>query len=74
MTQANITAIPQGANAVRFAPGFGQRFVLTVDTEEEFDWTRPIDRTSHSVDTIADLRKFQQFCEGVGVKPVYLVD
>lgn len=74
MTQANITAIPQGAEAVRFAPGFGQRFVLTVDTEEEFDWTRPIDRTSHSVDTIADLRKFQQFCEGVGVKPVYLVD
>lgn len=58
----------------RFKPGFGQRFILTVDTEEEFDWTKPLDRTSHSVHSIPRLGKFQEFCETHGVVPVYLVD
>jgi len=59
---------------VRFAPGSPQRFMVTVDTEEEFDWTQPLARTAHSVDTVSRLRKFQQFCEGYGIVPIYLVD
>ncbi|MBB4615173.1 polysaccharide deacetylase family protein [Novosphingobium taihuense] len=59
---------------VRFAPDFGTRFVVTVDTEEEFDWTKPLDRTSHGLDHLPRLAKFQQFCEGLGVIPIYLVD
>ncbi|MFM5955198.1 MAG: polysaccharide deacetylase family protein [Novosphingobium sp.] len=59
---------------MRFRPGFGQRFVVTVDTEEEFDWSRPIERSSHTVHTVARLSKFQEFCEGQGVCPIYLVD
>ncbi|MBS0254924.1 MAG: polysaccharide deacetylase family protein [Proteobacteria bacterium] len=59
---------------VRFREGSGQRFLLTIDTEEEFDWTKPFGIDSHRVDTIPRLRKFQQFCEGCGIVPIYLVD
>ena len=67
------TPPPPGA-MVRFKPGFGQRFLVTIDTEEEFDWTKPLARTAHSVDTVSRLRKFQQFCEGYGIVPLYLID
>jgi hypothetical protein len=59
---------------VRFREGVGQRFVVTIDTEEEFDWTKPLTRTRHRVDTVSRLRKFQQFCEGFGIVPIYLID
>ena len=66
--------MPRDADFVRFDPAFGTRFVLTVDTEEEFDWSKPLDRTSHALDHVPRLAKFQQFCEGVGVVPIYLID
>lgn len=59
---------------MRFAPGFGQRFILTVDTEEEFDWNKPIERSGHTVHTIARLARFQEFCENAGICPIYLID
>jgi hypothetical protein len=59
---------------VRFREGFGQRFLVTVDTEEEFDWSGPMTREHHSLVTIPALRTFQTFCEEFGVVPVYLVD
>ncbi|NBC38068.1 WalW protein [Novosphingobium sp. FSY-8] len=59
---------------VRFKPGFGQRFLVTIDTEEEFDWTQPLRAAGHGLDTVNRLRKFQQFCEGYGIVPIYLVD
>ena len=70
---------PQTPDYVRFDGPAGaakpaQRFILTVDTEEEFDWTKPIAREEHTVLTVARLAKFQEFCEGQGVVPVYLVD
>ncbi len=59
---------------VRFKPGFGPRFIVTVDTEEEFDWTKPFDRFGHSLDHVPWLAKFQDFCENNGIAPVYLLD
>ena len=61
---------PAGSELVRFHEGVGQRFLLTVDTEEEFDWTQPLAHSGHRVDSVPRLRKFQQFCEGCGVVPV----
>ncbi len=69
-----IIDLPTPADFVEFAPDFGQRFILTVDTEEEFDWGAPLDRERHSVNSVTRLRKFQGFCEGFGVVPTYLVD
>ena len=48
--------VPQNRDLVRFKPDFGQRFVLTVDTEEEFDWGKPLNRADHSIHTIPRLR------------------
>ncbi|KPF92013.1 WalW protein [Novosphingobium sp. AAP83] len=66
--------MPRDADFVRFDPAFGTRFVVTVDTEEEFDWSKPLDRTSHGLDHVPRIARFQQFCEGMGVIPVYLID
>ena len=74
MRQVQITDLPGRGDFVRFKPEFGQRFIVTVDTEEEFDWSSPFARAEHSLDSIPRLAKFQQFCEGYGVVPVYLVD
>jgi hypothetical protein len=71
---SGITDQPSPADFVRFRADFGQRFIVTVDTEEEFDWSQPIARGGHTVHSVARLAKFQEFCEGQGVCPVYLVD
>lgn len=59
---------------VRFRPDTGQRFILTVDAEEEFDWTQPLDRTGFGLNHVSRLAKFQEFCEAQGVVPLYLID
>jgi hypothetical protein len=64
---------PAGASA-RFAAGFGQRVLLTVDTEEEFDWDAPFRRDGYGLSHVAAIPRFQSFCEGIGAHPVYLVD
>ncbi len=69
----SITDLPDASALARFANA-EPRFLLTVDTEEEFDWTAPFKRQGHSLDHIPRLRKFQQFCEGYGVSPIYLID
>lgn len=74
MAVKHITELPDRTDFVHFEPDFGPRFLLTVDTEEEFDWTLPIARTGHSVQAVPALARFQQFCEGHGVCPLYLVD
>jgi hypothetical protein len=71
---ARVTDLPTAASAVRFEPEFGQRFIVTVDTEEEFDWTKPIQREGHTLHSVTRLVRFQEFCEAQGVVPIYLVD
>lgn len=74
MAGVSIIDPPIAPRFAEFREGFGQRFVLTVDTEEEFDWGAPLAREGHTLETVPGLRKFQQFCEGFGVVPVYLMD
>lgn len=70
----NLLEPPGRETRAAFPEGFGQRFIVTVDTEEEFDWSAPLDREKHGVVTVPALRQFQQFCEGFGVMPSYLID
>lgn len=74
MTGVEIPDAPEKPQVVRFEAGFGRRFMVTVDTEEEFDWGAPKGRTNHTVNSVGQLVKFQQFCEALGVVPLYLVD
>lgn len=72
--QHRIPDTPVRADPVRFSAGFGQRFILTVDTEEEFDWTKPITKSGYTLHAVARLAKFQEFCEARGICPIYLID
>lgn len=49
-------------------------FVLSVDTEEEFDWNGDFPQENCSVANIRCLPQFHEFCSGLGVRPTYLVD
>ncbi len=70
----SITDLPAPAAMARFPADFAPRFLLTVDTEEEFDWHAPFRRGGHGLDHVPHLRKFQHFCDRHGVAPVYLID
>jgi hypothetical protein len=70
----NLLQPPKTDALARFDEGFGQRFIVTVDTEEEFDWNAPLDRHRHGTLSVPALQTFQQFCEEFGVVPIYLID
>ena len=73
---------PRASATAVFSPDFtfsptgkpAARVILTVDTEEEFDWNAPFTRDAHGLKHIAALPRFQAFCEQIGAHPVYLVD
>ncbi len=74
MTTASMLDVPPAERRASFAPDFGQRVLLTVDTEEEFDWRAPFRREGHGLSHIAAIPRFQALCERLGAHPVYLVD
>lgn len=49
-------------------------FILSVDTEEEFDWSGEFPQRDCSVKNIDHLPEFHSFCTSLGVRPTYLVD
>ena len=59
---------------VQWPENFGRRFLLSVDTEEEFDWNAPFQRSGHTTVSVPMLQKFQEFIEKYEVKPAYFVD
>lgn len=74
ISHANLLIPPATGRDARFEQNFGQRVLLTVDTEEEFDWNAPFRADGYGLSHVRAIAKFQQFCEGIGVVPVYLVD
>jgi hypothetical protein len=52
----------------------GPRFILTVDTEEEFDWQKPFSRDGYATSHLKAVPRFQELCAEQGVAPCYLVD
>lgn len=49
-------------------------FVLTIDTEEEWEWSKAFPQHDCSVQNIEKLPAFQSFCESLGIRPTYFVD
>jgi len=49
-------------------------FVLTVDTEEEWDWSGDFPKPPFSVKNTENIPKFQRFCNRLGIKPTYFID
>ena len=69
-----MLSVPKPGQFAKFTEGFAPRVLLTVDTEEEFDWKGEFSKTGHGLDHVRHLARFQEFCENLGVSPVYLVD
>jgi hypothetical protein len=59
---------------VEWPDGFGRRFIVTIDTEEEFDWATPGASDDYDVSAIAALPAMQQRFAAHGVSPIYMVD
>jgi hypothetical protein len=55
-------------------PGTQKRFIVSVDTEEEFDWGAPFNRASNTSATIAAMPDVTARFNAAGVKPVFLCD
>lgn len=49
-------------------------FVLTIDTEEEWDWHAGFPVPTYSVENTQKIPKFQSFCRKIGIKPTYFID
>lgn len=69
-----MLTLPKPEQAARFAPGFAPASLLTVDTEEGFDWNAPFTRDRHDLSHLDAIPRFQRLCEDMGVSPVYLID
>jgi hypothetical protein len=65
---------PSPKDIVDFGPDFGCRFSIFVDTEEEFDWTKPQSRSETATSHIAYLPEFQALADAHGIEPCYLID
>ena len=50
------------------------RLIVSVDTEEDFDWSAPFSSKSRSVHSMSRQYLAQQLLERHGVKPIYLCD
>jgi hypothetical protein len=49
-------------------------FILSVDTEEEWNWAGPFPNENFSVENVNEIPAFQNFCQELGIKPTYFVD
>ncbi|WP_294131701.1 polysaccharide deacetylase family protein [Sphingobium sp.] len=70
----NLLAPPLPQDRITLDPAFGTRFMLFVDTEEEFDWNAPFSRTGHGVTALPGMARGQAYFAAAGVKPVYVTD
>lgn len=61
------SALPNSADAP-------PTLLVVIDTEEEFDWNAPFDRSSTSVDNIGYQHLAQDLFNAAGIVPAYVVD
>jgi hypothetical protein len=72
--QVGSSQFPGNGSAVDLAALAGPRFLVTVDTEEEFDWNAPFSRDGHGLSHLVEVPRFQTLCRLYDVTPLYLVD
>ncbi|WP_242137037.1 polysaccharide deacetylase family protein [Sphingomonas sp. TREG-RG-20F-R18-01] len=65
---------PAAPDRIRWTDGFGTRFIVFVDTEEEFDWNAPLRRDGYGVSAIRALPVAHRRFADRGVPLTMLVD
>lgn len=68
-----VPAPAQGA-AIAWPEDFGTRFTVFVDTEEEFDWTKPLRRENRATQAMRALPEVHRLFAAHGVPASYMVD
>lgn len=48
--------------------------IVVIDTEEEFDWSKPFDRQANTVTALRHIDRVQDIFDQFGIAPVYVVD
>lgn len=71
---ARLDRPPHPSDYLRLPDAFGRRVAVFVDTEEEFDWSRPPSRDQRSTQAAESLPIVQRRMRFYGVAPVYLID
>lgn len=70
----SLLSPPDAQQFVAWDKALGRRFMLFVDTEEEFDWNAPFDRQATRVSATRGLAEGQAYFAAAGLRPVYLSD
>src|SRR3990167_9077870 len=70
----DLRAPPADSAFIAFPESFGTRFMLVIDTEEEFDWNAPFSRDSRSVTISSAMGQAQLYFTSAGVRPLWVVD
>ena len=65
---------PDRASLIAWPEDFGTRFTIFVDTEEEFDWRKPLDRDSRGTTAIRGLPDAHRRLADRGAALTYLID
>lgn len=65
---------PDPSQQAIFPADFETRFLVTIDTEEDFDWNQPFSRSNHGLASLDQLGTCQTFFARHGIAPLYLVD
>ena len=65
---------PSADDRIVWPAGFGTRFAVMIDTEEEFDWRAPLDSANRSVTATAALPEAHRRFADHGVPLTYLID
>lgn len=73
MSAARPTLTP-GYSAIEEDPSGPPKLLVVIDTEEEFDWSRPFDRANDSVEAMADVGRLQEVFDEFGIVPTYVID
>lgn len=73
-TDGSLMLPPDPQDMIALPSAFGTRFMLFVDTEEEFDWKQPLQRSGHGVTALDGMARGQRHFAAAGVKPVYVTD
>jgi len=50
------------------------QLIVVIDTEEEFDWNKPVDRSATSVVAMQYINRVQDIFDEYGIKPCYVID
>jgi hypothetical protein len=65
---------PRADDRIALPESFGRRFAVFIDTEEEFDWSKPHSPDARSTRAVEAIPAMQARFRAEGVKPIYLVD